>query len=369
MRCLLGALLLIGLQAGIAHGQILNNGAAVGTSLQVSTLTYGTSLQVSGAVSGDGRYVTMNVDPQQSQLDGFDTIVVANPAGGMMLQAVGLRRPPFRPAQVGKVILVESDKALLATRVQAMELRGSNLKAVVRALAEKTNVNIVLGLRGLEDAGVNVAAPNDFHIAAGTLKEALLGTLKAAVPETQMVITAEDRVVSVTTQAQADNNVVTRTYFLDDLLKNVPRWVPGSINLNALGAPDSEPATFEHLSLFSPMNLTNPPASAESPPATRPAVANAPKGQPQYKALAKIEQYNPSNPTGERPKPEPLNIVTLITSTVRPEIWKVNGGKVGEIGVFGNHVTIRAPESVHAILEGPRTFDPNKVSMYVDYAP
>jgi len=245
------------------------------------------------------------------------------------------------------------------------------LKAAVRALAEKTNTNIVLGLRGIEDSGVNPVSPNDFKFPAGTLKEALLEALKVAVPDTEMVITAEDKVISVTTQSQADNNVVTKTYFLEDLLTNVPRWVPGNINLNDIGASTdaANPTTYEHLSMFAPIDLTAAPESGLTPaPATRPASTNGPKQKPQYTALAKINQYNPSNPFDERPKQDPsLNIVTLITSTVRPDIWKINGGKVGEIGVFGNHVTIRAPQSVHAILEGPAKYDPNKVSMYVGY--
>jgi len=350
----------------MAHAQIVNNGAAVGTSLSVSTLTSGTSLQVSGAISGDGRYVTMGVDPQFSQVEGFDTIVVNNPSGLPMLQAIGLRRAPFRPAQVGKVIFIEKDKPLLAASAPAISLPKSNLKAAVHALAEKTNTNIVLGLRGLEDAGINAAASTDFSLPAGTLKDSLLAVLKTAAPEKEMVITAEDHVITVATQAQADNNVVTKTYFLEDLLTNVPRWVPGDTNLNDLGHTSG---SFEHLSLFTPIDLSKP-AGAAPAPATRPASAAGPRQKPQYTALAKISEYNPSNPFNEKPQQDPsLNIVTLITSTVRPDIWKSNGGKIGEIGVFGNHVTIRAPQSVHAILEGPQTYNPNKVPMFVDYAP
>jgi len=352
--------------AGNAQAQIVNNGAAVGTSLSVSTLTSGTSLQVSGAISADGRYVTMGVDPQFSQVEGFDTIVVNNPSGVPVLQAIGMRRLPFRPAQVGKVIFVDKDKALLAASAPAINLPKSSLKAAVHALAEKTNTNIVLGIRGLEDAGINPAAANDFSLAAGTLKESLLAALKTAAPDTEMVITADDHVITVATQAQADNNVITKTYFLEDLLANVPRWVPGNINLNDLG---NTSASFEHLSLFTPIDLSKP-AGVAPAPATRPASAAGPKQKPQYTALAKISEYNPSNAFNEKPQQDSsLNIVTLITSTVRPDIWKPNGGKIGEIGVFGNHVTIRAPQSVHAILEGPKKYDPNKVPMYVDYTP
>jgi hypothetical protein len=72
------------------------------------------------------------------------------------------------------------------------------------------------------------------------------------------------------------------------------------------------------------------------------------------------------------PKPKTTSATTsitdLITSTVRPEIWKVNGGKIGEIAIVGDRVTIKAPQSVHALLDGPTRYNPNKVPMYIGYS-
>ncbi|HVT79408.1 MAG TPA: hypothetical protein VHM90_02025 [Phycisphaerae bacterium] len=75
--------------------------------------------------------------------------------------------------------------------------------------------------------------------------------------------------------------------------------------------------------------------------------------------------------TTEAPKPKPAtgdstNILEVITDTVRPEIWRNHGGK-GEIALVGNRVTIKAPASVHALLDGPKVFNPNKVPAYVNY--
>ena len=54
------------------------------------------------------------------------------------------------------------------------------------------------------------------------------------------------------------------------------------------------------------------------------------------------------------------SIIEIITSAVRPEIWKVNGGKIGEISqAVNDRVTITAPASVHAILDGPKHYNPN----------
>jgi hypothetical protein len=72
----------------------------------------------------------------------------------------------------------------------------------------------------------------------------------------------------------------------------------------------------------------------------------------------------------EKPKNNySTNIIELIASAVRPEIWKVNGGKIGEIAVVGDRVTIKAPASVHAILDGPTFHNPNAAPVYINYSP
>jgi hypothetical protein len=329
------------------HAQILGNATA--TSVQVSTLTTGVTLQVSGAVSADGRYVTMDVNPQISALEGLDTIVVPNPNGpGTILQAIGNRRIPFRPAQVGRVTFVDNDKTLLAARTPAFDLKSASLRSAVRQVADATRSNIVLGLRGLQDAGVDPGATLDFSAPAGTAKETLLALLQTAAPNVDIVITAEDKVISIATQAQADNTVVTRTYFLEDLLANVPRFVSPDTNLNEIGGRP----TNQSLDFSTPVSYSALAAYRAGTSSSTAAPAKAP---------ARTSAHRPS------PDNNSIGITELITSTVRPDIWKVNGGKVGEIGVYGNRVTIRAPQSVHALLEGPKRHDPNKVSMYVGY--
>ena len=49
----------------------------------------------------------------------------------------------------------------------------------------------------------------------------------------------------------------------------------------------------------------------------------------------------------------PLDVKELIEHTVRPAIWKDNGGKWADIDVVGSTVRVKAPESVQALLAGP----------------
>ena len=77
-------------------------------------------------------------------------------------------------------------------------------------------------------------------------------------------------------------------------------------------------------------------------------------------ADAKSAKAQPAKP------PASTNILDVVTDTVRPEIWKNHGGK-SEIYMVGNKVTIKAPASVHALLDGPKVYNPNKMDSYVNY--
>jgi hypothetical protein len=342
------------LACGVMTAQAqFTNGTATGTSIQVQTLTTGNTLEVGGAVSADGRYVTMNVDPQLSSLDSIDTFVVpgngtvvggsSNGAAGIFLpagtQAIGIRRVPYRPAQIGPVLLINKDDRLLVAKVPHMSLKETSLQDAIRKIAQASGKNIVLGIRALEEEGVNTASPRDFEIQEGTVRSAIFSILRTATGDLPMVVTSEENVVTVVTQSQADNEVITRHYYLDDLLGNIGRWMAGGTDLGdipsrfGIGAKSTD--------------LSSPPDPAEY-------------GKPTGLFIDKEKAKAP---------PISTNIADLITSTVRPEIWKVNGGKIGEIGVAGNIVVIRAPRSVHVLLDGPRRYDPNRVPLYVGYKP
>jgi hypothetical protein len=325
-----------------ARGQI--NGAVTGTSLNVSTISTGTVLQVTPTASADRRYVEMSVNPQFSTLDGIDTFILSGTNGivggiagsGRAAQPVAIRPVPFRPATVGSATFVDLDPSLLATNVKPLELRSVSLRDAMRKLAEVTKRNLVLGDRGLEQAGADLKSPHDFLLkpdnarVAFTMKDALLALAKTAMPDQLIVITSEDKVITVVSRDQADQSLVSKTYYLADLLANLPRFVPGGTDLNTL----------------------NQPADRKEPEKT---------SVSKDAAISKDPSVRPRPPASAS-----TNILEVITSTVRPEIWKNHGGKA-DISQFGDHVTIKAPQYVHVLLEGPKAHNPAKVNSYVSY--
>lgn len=346
-RILISATLLA-LLPTIAPAQLVTGPGGSATSINVQTLSTGTVLNVNPAVSADRRYVGMAIDTQFSTLEGVDTFVLSNPtspaaAGGIASngapQAVAIRRVPFRPAQVGKVVFVDNDKTLLAAPVKAAQWKDVSFKDAVKKIADVSKENMVLGIRGLQQINVDVNEKGDYAIPAGTVKDALLAILQTAVPQTDMVIDASDKVVSISTQAQADQVLITKTYYLADLLARVPRFVAAGTDLGQLGAPPPQSG------LDAAISDTRHSVDLSKPP-SQPAAA-APKSRPVAHS-------------------DSTNILELLTNTVRPEIWVNHGGKA-EAALVGDRVTIKAPASVHALLDGPSTYNPNKIPAYIEY--
>jgi hypothetical protein len=347
-------LLLLSLAIAPASAQVIRP-PTITTNPTISTLTTGTVLDVTPSVSPDGRYVTLKTRPQFSTLDGFDTFTSGG-SGNPTKTAVAVAMIPYRPMQVGKITFVDNDKKLLAQEIAPVTFSNISLKDATRKLAAQTKTNLVLGIRGLENAAVDLVAPHTFTLEKSTLKDALVTMIKTAAPEVDIVITSDDGVVEIMSQAQADHQVITRTYFVQDLLQNLPRFVSNETDLATLNKlkdsqPEEKPA---------PKNIPATGAGVLPPAVAR--TANAPKKTDNNT----LYQAVPNNPE-PAPQKSSTTIQEIITSAIRPEIWKSNGGKTGEIAVVGDRVTITAPTSVHALLDGPKTHNPNAVPMYVNY--
>jgi hypothetical protein len=342
-----------------AWGQV-NGGASTANSLTVSTLTTGTVLDVTPSISADGRYVTMQVRPSFSSLDSLDTFVVPPPAingaggvgiinglgdggrgpAGMGLGPLNLRLDQVMPGANGNsrpahlwqqpataslpaaalaaatlarpapgIIFVEKDKGLLNASVPAFS--GSvTLAQAVKRLATLSNRNMVLGIAGFKKEQIDFNVPLAIHFGANTLRADIADLLAAAAPDKALVVTADDNVISIETQAQADHAIESKTYYAEDLIGNAALWLP----------KQTDPRTGEN----KPLSL----GAAGSD-----------------------------------------NIMRMIAMYVRPEIWKSAGGKIGDMYQVGNRVTITAPQSVHALLDGPKHYNPNAAPLYINYSP
>ena len=266
--------------AQVAPG--VQRNAVVGTTPEVATINTGMNLHIGGvAVSADRRYVGVNIGLQNAVLDGIDTFTSA-----------GTATQPAGNALNGKLQFLGTSSPLLAQRTPALKSDAMSLHDAVRKLATATNSNVVLSANALKNSKVDDQAPHKIDVPAGNLREAIISLLDQTIPDVPMVVTADNEVVYVTTRAQMDVQMVSKSYSLEGLIVRLNRFVSKDTDLSHISPNDA------------------PTPSTSSP------------------------------------------IVLAITKNIRPEIWKSAGGK-SEVTQIGNRVIINAPVSVHSLIAIP----------------
>ncbi|MGC8625253.1 MAG: hypothetical protein ACP5VQ_08305, partial [Phycisphaerae bacterium] len=150
----------------------------------------------------------------------------------------------------------------------------------------------------------------------------LVAALKAFAPRIRMVISADQNVIFINTQAADNQHLIMRTYWLEDLIANIPRYMnPNSLHGRKI---------------------------------TKTSAPGASKGG---------AAVNSSPARENKPHPQ-TNIIELITDHVEPKVWANHGGKA-TISQIGNKVIIIAPASVQALLQGPSHYNPNAAPLFM----
>ena len=187
-----------------------------------------------------------------------------------------------------------------------LTIRHLTIEQVFRKFRKISGQNMVNNWAAIKGCGTNVKETQSFTLPAQSLRLDMAVTLKRFARKHRFVVTADENVIFLTTQKQNDQHLIFRSYYLPNLMANLPRIIRGGKDL-------------QHLT-----------------------------GDP------------------KKPKNAPLNtnIVQLISSTVMPHVWLNHGGKA-TITEVNNQVIVIAPPCVQAILEGPRHFNPNAAPRYL----
>ncbi len=168
-----------------------------------------------------------------------------------------------------------------------------------------TGANIHVQWQALAAAGVTRDAPVHVHFRSLTLRKALALVLSSAAGDDRLAFITDGNVIEITTREIADRKLYTRVYPVDDLVLNIPDFEdPPRTDLGASSSSGAGAMRKE----------------------TR--VSNTP--------LSKSER-------GER-------LLTLVRETVRPDIWRENGGPAS-IRFFRGSLVVTAPQSVHEAID------------------
>ena len=213
-------------------------------------------------------------------------------------------------------------KAMLVKRLPAVKFDQIGLSDAIDFFRDATDGNFVVDWKALDQIGVGKDAVVNVQLRNVATAVALKKTLESAAPKL-LTFYIDQNVVTITTQAAADAHMVTRLYAVEDLILEIP---------NFTDAP-----TFD---LSSSQNTGGGQSSTSGG-------GGGGGGQ----SLFSGGGGNSTQTTGETKTAAERgqDLIDLIESTIRPEIWNTNGGKAS-IKYFNGKLIITAPAAVQDLI-------------------
>jgi len=127
----------------------------------------------------------------------------------------------FRPAEIGGVIFVLNDPSLLNHVLPPMAFHHKTLSDVLTTFSTLTNTNVAAGWAAMVHAGIKPNRRLTLRLPKQGYKLDLVAALKLYAPDVRMVISADQNVIFVNTQAADNQYLIMRTYWLEDLIRSL----------------------------------------------------------------------------------------------------------------------------------------------------
>jgi len=265
--------------------------------------------------------------------------VVAVVVGAAPLAAQTPKSATTRPAQAaaGRPARAKADQPTtgspLEKRLDRVDFDEIPLRDVISDLARQGKTNIVVRWSRLREVGVEPDQPVTLHVRDLKLGKVLWLVLwLVAGNEAELGFMVEDGLILVSTAADFDSQQIVRVYDVADLV--MPR-------LKSIG--------------FASMRARLIPVSAY-PYVTSGAVAYQPITEPfgsgVYLGSRSPLYFNSTSDEYDGTAEEHMQkLIDLITTTVEPQSWAVNGG-TGTIVAYRKKLVVRNSLRVHRLLAG-----------------
>jgi hypothetical protein len=224
--------------------------------------------------------------------------------------------PPARypaPPQAKKTGDAPASVAL-SRKLPELRFTQIPLGDAIDQVRESTGANIHVNWRALELLNVTRDMPTSLNLRDVTARRALKALLDETGVGDFLTYYVDEGVIEVTTKEIADNKLLTRVYPVEDLVVEVPNFAGPTFNLQQSnttsggggGGGGGGSGIFSGDSNTAPLDATSKQQRADS-------------------------------------------LVKLITETVRPEVWRENGG-TASVRYYNGHLIVTAPRSVHEQL-------------------
>ncbi|HYE21396.1 MAG TPA: hypothetical protein VEA69_23315 [Tepidisphaeraceae bacterium] len=221
----------------------------------------------------------------------------------------------------------------LTTIIPEVKLQGSTLADSIEFLRDITGANLHVNWRALEAAGIGKDTPLNIRLRDVHMGKVLRTVLTEASPSVPLTYYASEGVIEVTTVELADQQMITKVYPVDDLLMEIPDFTE---------APD--------------FSLQNTSSSSGGGGGGR---GSGSRGGGGGGGGGGLLGGSGGSGGGSREKEKTTTkteradaLVKLVMETVRPEIWRDNGG-TASIRYHNGHLIVTAPRSVHEAIGGP----------------
>jgi hypothetical protein len=236
-------------------------------------------------------------------------------------QPAPYQAPPARypaPPQARKASDTTPAMAL-SRKLPELKFTQIPLGDAIDHVREATGANIHVNWRALEMLNVTREMPTSLNLRDVTARRALKALLDETGVGDYLTYYVDEGVIEVTTREIADNKLITRVYPVEDLVVEVPNFAGPTFNLQS----QSNTASGAGGGGGSSSGLFQGSGSGDNT-----------AGQ---ELTTKQQRAD--------------GLVKLITETVRPEVWRDNGG-TASVRYYNGHLIVTAPRSVHEQLGG-----------------
>jgi hypothetical protein len=209
-----------------------------------------------------------------------------------------------------------------------LKLSDVPLSDALDYIRDTTETNMVVDWKSLEAVNVDRNTLVNVRLHNVTLRKALSIILNEAGAGNLLTFYVQDNVLEITTQAKADTVLYTMVYPVEDLLMVTPNFTLNDVNSVASslssGGGGTQVGGSSGASQISNNNNTGSVFSSTSS----------------------------NTSTGQTKQAQADALVKLIMDTVRPEVWRENGGN-STIRYFNGELIVTAPISVQEAIGGP----------------
>jgi hypothetical protein len=217
--------------------------------------------------------------------------------------------PTTRPAPTGYEV---SPGRALAAKLPDIKFNGIPLQDAIDFVRDVSGANIHVNWRALELLNVTRQMPVTLQLSNVTTRRVLRSLLDETGSGEMLTFYIDEGVIEVTTKEISDQKLITKVYPVEDLVMTIP--------------------DFGDAPTFNLQNQTN---------QTSGQGGGGGGGQNLFSGSQSGQENN-----RETRQQRANALVTLIMDTVRPEVWRENGG-TSSVRYFNGHLIVTAPRSVH----------------------